>query len=206
MRHTEWIKRCTEVLAQKAEYPSDVLLGVYIKEYTLCETDRSLVGEHFQGADKSMAWKELSESLALQQRHTEGLLRRSNLWDNCELSYDILLFYILTFPRGCAHRAQCNINASSWTAKIHFPRQCTATPSTMLISTRYYQQLPRNAVTSACSPARFIIQYTLVQLSASLQALPTISCAAQDIWYQKTRHTHPRTCCDEENGRAFSRR
>ena len=117
MRHTEWIKRCTEVLAQKAEYPSDVLLGVYIKEYTLCETNRSLVGEHFQGADKSMAWKELSESLALQQQHTESLLRRLNLRDNCELSpKNILLCQVLIYTSDCAHRAQCNINASSWTA------------------------------------------------------------------------------------------
>ncbi|GJP95530.1 hypothetical protein AlacWU_08429 [Aspergillus niger] len=99
MRHTEWIKRCTEVLAQKAEYPSDVLLGVYIKEYTLCETTRSLVGEHFQGADKSMAWKELSESPALQQRHTEGLLRRSNLWDNWAVRIELSATSMLVLGR-----------------------------------------------------------------------------------------------------------
>ncbi|RDH30694.1 hypothetical protein BDQ94DRAFT_161179 [Aspergillus welwitschiae] len=99
MRHTEWIKRCTEVLAQKAEYPSDVLLGVYIKEYTLCETNRSLVLEHFQGADKSMAWKELSESLALQQRHTEGFLRRSNLWDNWAVRIELSATSMLVLGR-----------------------------------------------------------------------------------------------------------
>lgn len=86
MKYTEQIKRCAEMLALKAEYPTDVVLGVYTKEYTRFRTDSSPVRKHFSGADESMAWQKLSDSLALQQKHTEELLRNQNLWDNCESS------------------------------------------------------------------------------------------------------------------------
>lgn len=106
MKYTERIKRCAEMLALKAEYPTDVVLGVYTKEYTRFRTDWSLVGKHFSGADESMAWRKLSGSLALQQKHTEELLRNQNLWDNCESSpKTILLCQALTSTRGCAPRA-----------------------------------------------------------------------------------------------------
>lgn len=106
MKYTEWIERCTDMLALKADYPTDAVLGIYISEYTRCGTDWSPVGKHFLGADESTAWRKLSDSLALQQKHTEELLRSQHLWDNCELfPENILLSQVLTSTRGCTPRA-----------------------------------------------------------------------------------------------------
>ncbi|PYH69570.1 uncharacterized protein BO88DRAFT_36183 [Aspergillus vadensis CBS 113365] len=99
MKYTEWIKRCTEMLALKAEYPTDVVLGVYIKECTRCRTDWSPVGKHSSGVDETMAWRKLSDSLALQQKHTEELLRNQNLWDNWAVRLELSATSILVLGR-----------------------------------------------------------------------------------------------------------
>ncbi|PWY84250.1 hypothetical protein BO83DRAFT_413736 [Aspergillus eucalypticola CBS 122712] len=99
MKYTEWIKRCTEMLALKAEYPTDVVLGLYAKECTRCRTDWSPVRKHFSGTDESMAWRKLSDSLALQQKHTEELLRNQNLWDNWAVRLELSATSILVLGR-----------------------------------------------------------------------------------------------------------
>ncbi|PYH31865.1 uncharacterized protein BO87DRAFT_398949 [Aspergillus neoniger CBS 115656] len=99
MKYTDWVKRCTEMLELKAEYPTDVVLGVYTKEYTRFRTDWSPVGKHFLGADESMAWWKLSDSLALQQKHTEELLRNQNLWDNRAVRLELSATSILVLGR-----------------------------------------------------------------------------------------------------------
>ncbi|RAH59739.1 hypothetical protein BO85DRAFT_467435 [Aspergillus piperis CBS 112811] len=99
MKYTERIKRCAEMLALKAEYPTDVVLGVYTKEYTRFRTDSSPVRKHFSGADESMAWQKLSDSLALQQKHTEKLLRNQNLWDNWAVRLELSATSLLVLGR-----------------------------------------------------------------------------------------------------------
>ncbi|OJI84855.1 hypothetical protein ASPTUDRAFT_117872 [Aspergillus tubingensis CBS 134.48] len=99
MKYTERIKRCAEMLALKAEYPTDVVLGVYTKEYTRFRTDWSPVGKHFLGADESMAWRKLTDSIGLQQKHTEKLLRNRSLWDNWAVRLELSATSILVLGR-----------------------------------------------------------------------------------------------------------
>ncbi|PYI04811.1 hypothetical protein BO78DRAFT_372546 [Aspergillus sclerotiicarbonarius CBS 121057] len=95
IRRTEWIERCTTMLGQKAEYPTDLFLKTYIDIRSLAQISQSLFEGRVPSSTQGMNLQQLFGSTEMQQNRTEHLLRQYDLWDNWALRMEISAISVL---------------------------------------------------------------------------------------------------------------
>ncbi|PYH92521.1 hypothetical protein BO71DRAFT_329731, partial [Aspergillus ellipticus CBS 707.79] len=89
IRSTKWMDKCTETLAQEAEYPTDLFLRTYVDIESLARTSQSFFEETAQGSIQDLVWKRIFESMETQQNRMEKLLSQRELSENWALQLEL---------------------------------------------------------------------------------------------------------------------
>ncbi|KAL2855589.1 hypothetical protein BJX68DRAFT_263947 [Aspergillus pseudodeflectus] len=88
MRHTKWIEHCAESLAQKAEYPTDAQLKVYLDVRSLSRESDLLLDDK-QEADCFETWKRIFDRISQQQSETDSLLSSPTSENDWSLRFEL---------------------------------------------------------------------------------------------------------------------
>ncbi|PWY88816.1 hypothetical protein BO94DRAFT_52697 [Aspergillus sclerotioniger CBS 115572] len=157
MRHTEWIERCTKMLAERTEYPTDLFLRTYIDVRSLAQISQSLFEGRTPSSVQGMDWQQLFGLTEVREKRTEELLRQYNLWDNWALRMELSAIPVLVLGHALGRHKDV--------FHLHSTRELSYLTSSAYNTVNIFLTIPSTGFVHLPASSYNTLRYSLMVLS-----------------------------------------